>query len=76
MDSLGVGAVKIGRIIAPDHRQHRQEAPKRFLAMPAALLRFFAGSLQRGGVGGRLCSSYAPGCHWEALKDKKHLGGF
>ena len=31
MDSLGVGAVEIGRIFAPDHRRRRQEAPKRVL---------------------------------------------
>ena len=62
MDSLGVGAVEIGRIFAPDHRRHRQEAPKRFLATPAALLRFFVGSLHCGGVVGCLCSFQALGC--------------
>jgi hypothetical protein len=35
MDSLGVHAVDIGRISAPDRRQRRQEAPKRCLATPA-----------------------------------------
>ena len=74
-DSLGVGAVEIGRIIAPNRRRHRQEAPKRFLATPAACFHFLVGSLQRGGVVCRLCSFHAPGCHWGALKDKKHAGG-
>jgi hypothetical protein len=43
MDSLGVDAIEIGRIFAPDHHRHRQEAPKRVLATPAAVLRFFIG---------------------------------
>ena len=51
-DSLGVGAIKIGRIFAPDRRRHRQEAPKRFLATPASfpcfLCRF---SAAWGGLG-------------------------
>jgi len=46
MDSLGVGAVEIGRIIAPDHHQRRQEAPKRIPATLAAFLHFFTGYLQ------------------------------
>jgi hypothetical protein len=42
MDSLGVGAIEIRRIIAPNHHQHRQEAPKRYPAMPAWLLQWGA----------------------------------
>ena len=56
LDSLGVGAIESGRIIAPDHRQHRQEAPKRNLATLAAFLRFLDGFLWNGGVGGCLYS--------------------
>ena len=41
LDSLGVGAVEIGRNYAPDRRQHRQEAPKRIPATVAAFLHFF-----------------------------------
>jgi hypothetical protein len=49
LDSLGVGAWEIRRIIAPDHRQRCQEVPKRILAMPAVLFHFSIGSLQCGG---------------------------
>ena len=50
MDSLGVGAIEIGRIYAPDHCRRRQEAPKRVLATPGVFLHFFAGFLQHGGL--------------------------
>ena len=40
LDYLGVDAVEIEHIIAPDHRRHRQEAPKRIPTMPAAFSRF------------------------------------
>ena len=76
MDSLGVGAVEIGRIIAPDRRRHRQEALKRIPAMPAGFLGFFIGFVWRGGVGGHLCSFQPLRCGWGALKDKIHAGGF
>ena len=56
LDSLGVGTIKSGCIIAPDHRQHRQEAPKHNLATPAAFLCFLDGFLWNGGVGGCLYS--------------------
>ena len=42
MDSLGVGAVEIGRIFAPDHRRRRQEAPKRVLGDAGGGLGFSA----------------------------------
>jgi hypothetical protein len=42
MDSLVVGTVEIGCIIAPNCHQHRQEAPKRYPAMPVWLLHFVA----------------------------------
>jgi hypothetical protein len=64
LDSLGVGAWEIRRIIAPDHRQRRQEAPKRILAMPAAFFHFSIGSLQRGGVLGRRYSFHVVRCGW------------
>jgi hypothetical protein len=35
-DSMGVGAVKIGRSYAPDHHRRHQEAPKRIPATPVA----------------------------------------
>ena len=75
MDSLRFGAVEIGRIIAPDRRQHRQEAPKRILATSAWFFGFSVGLMWRGGVGGRLCSFQTPRWVWGALKDKIHLGG-
>jgi len=40
MDSLGVGAVEIGRIFTPDHRWRRQEAPKRVLGDAGGVLGF------------------------------------
>jgi hypothetical protein len=46
MDSLGVEAIKIGRRIAPDCRQHRQEAPKRSLAWFSCF--FVSSRRQRG----------------------------
>ena len=76
LDSLGVGAIEIGRIIAPDRHRHRQEALKRIPAMPAGFLGFFAGFVWRVGVVGDLCS-FQPLClGWGALKDKIHAGGF
>jgi len=75
LDSLGMGAVKIGCIIAPDRRQHRQEALMRILATPAAFLRFCVGFLQRAGVWGGLCSFHVLRCSWGALKGKIHAGG-
>jgi len=51
---MEVVAIEIGRIIAPDHRRNRQEAPKRILATPAAFLRLSVGFLQRVGVWGGL----------------------
>ena len=79
LDSLGVDAIKIRRIIAPDHCQ---EAPKCFLVTPAAFLRFFVNLLQRGGVWGRLLDSrlcdtklllnyrspQRSNAHWELVK--------
>ena len=41
MDSLEMGAVKIGRNYGPDHHRHCQEALKRFLTMLVALLCFW-----------------------------------
>ena len=76
LDSLGVDAIKIRCIIAPDHCQHCQEVPKRFLVMLAAFLCFFVSLLQRGGVWGCLCSFHAQNRRWEVLNDKKHTGGF
>ena len=76
LDSLGVGAIKIGRIIAPDRRRHRQEAQKRIPATPAGFLGFFAGFVWCGGVGGHLCSFQPLRWGWGALKDKIHTGGF
>ena len=48
VDSLGVSAIKIGRIFAPDCRQCRQEALWRVLATLGAFLCCFAGFWQRG----------------------------
>ena len=76
LDSLGVSAIEIGRIIARDRRRHRQEALKRIPATPAGFLGFFAGFVWRGGVGGHLCSFQPLRCGWGALKDKIHTGGF
>ena len=75
MDSLGVGAVKIGRMIAPGRRQRRQEAPKRILATLAVFLRFPPGFLQRRGGWGGIHPFHVLCCGWGALKDKKHAGG-
>jgi hypothetical protein len=50
LDSLGVGAVEIGRKYAPDHDRRHQEAPKRVLATPAAFLLFLSKSCGVGGV--------------------------
>ena len=75
-DSLGVGAVEIGHIIAPDHRRHCQEAPKRFLVTPAAFPCFCAAFLRRGEVWGYMCLLQTLSRGWGALKDKKHAGGF
>jgi len=41
LDSLGVGAIKIGRIITPNCRQHRQEALKHIPVTLAGFLGFF-----------------------------------
>jgi len=71
-----VGAVEIGRIIAPDHRQRRQEAPKRIPATLAAFLRFLVHFLLRGGVWDCLYVSQKLPSGWGALKDKIHTGGF
>jgi len=76
LDSLRVGAVEIGRIIAPDRRQHRQEAPKRILATLAWFFGFLVGLMWRGGVVGCLYSFQTLRRVWEALKDKIHAGGF
>src|ERR1700733_7418149 len=54
-DSMGVGAVEIGRNYAPDHRRRHQEAPKRIPATPAAFLRCWFGFLQHKGGWGGLC---------------------
>ena len=75
LDSLGVGAVKIRRTIAPDRRQCRQEAPKRIQATPVAFLRFPASFLRRRGVWGGIHLFPASRCGLGALKDKKHVGG-
>ena len=75
LDSLGMGAVEIGRKYAPDHRRRRQEAPKRILTTPAAFLGFSTGCLRRGGVGGHLYSFQPLRCGWGILKDKIHSGG-
>jgi hypothetical protein len=42
VDSLGVGVIEIGRKNVPNHCQHRQEALKRCLTMPALILRLLA----------------------------------
>ena len=73
---MGVVAVEIGRMVAPDHRWHRQEAPKRILATPAAFLRLSLGFLQCMGVWGGLYSFQVTRCGWGGLKDKIHPGGF
>jgi hypothetical protein len=54
MDSLGAGAIEIGRIYAPNRCQRCQEAPKRVLATPGVFLHFLTGFLQRGGLWGCL----------------------
>ena len=64
MDSLGVGAVKIGRISVPDHCRRRQEAPKRLLATLAVFLRFFVGFLRRGRLWGGMCLFHVLRCCW------------
>ena len=71
-----MGAVEIGRIIAPDHRRRRQEALKRILATPAGFVGFFAGFVWRGGVWGRLYPFQVLRWGQGALKDKIHAGGF
>ena len=76
LDSLGIVAVKIGRNYAPDRRQHRQEAPKRIPATPAAFLRFLVHFLRRGGVWDRLYSSQTLPSGWGTLKDKDTHGWF
>jgi hypothetical protein len=42
-----VGVIDIGRKSAPDCWLHRQEAPTRILATPAAFLHIFANLLQK-----------------------------
>jgi hypothetical protein len=64
MDSLGVDVVEIGRIIAPNHCQHRPEAPKRVLAMPAAFFLFFVEIAWWWWRGGRLCSFQVARRRW------------
>ena len=76
MDSLGVSAIKIRCIIAPDRRRHRQEALKHIPVTPVGFLGFFVGFVWRGGVGGHLCSFQPLHWGWGALKDKIHAGGF
>ena len=49
VDSLGVGAVEIGRIFAPDHRRRRQEALKHYLTTPAWFSCFRWGIVDGGG---------------------------
>ena len=75
MDSLGVGTIRIGRIIAPNCRRHCQEAPKHILAMPVVFLHLLIHFLQREGVWGRIYSSHTLCCGWGGLKDKIHMGG-
>ena len=50
MDSLEVGVVEIGCIFAPNHCQHRHEAPKRLSATPAAFCIFGGNTCSGGGV--------------------------
>ena len=76
LDSLGVSAIEIGHIIAPDHCQRRQEAPKHILATSAQFFHFSAGLMWCGGVGGRIYSFQTLRRVWGALKDKIHAGGF
>jgi len=38
---MGIVAVEIGRSYAPDHRRHRQEAPKRISGDAGGVLVFF-----------------------------------
>ena len=75
MDSMGVGAVEIGRIITPDHRRRHQEAPKRCLATPAAFLRFWFGFLRREGGWGSLWLFQVVHCRCRAVKSKIYAGG-
>ena len=74
-DSLWFSAIKIGCIIAPDHCQRRQEAPKRIPATLAAFLCLPVHFLRRGGVWGRIYSSQILRCGWGGSKDKIHTGG-
>ena len=48
---MEVVGIEFGRIIAPDHRRNRQEAPKRILATPAAFLRLSIGFCSAWGFG-------------------------
>ena len=75
LDSLGVSAIEIGHIIAPDHCQRRQEAPKHILATLAVFLHFCVRFLWREGVCGGLYSFQLLRCGWGALKDKIHASG-
>ena len=76
MDSLGVGAIEIGRIIAPNRRRHRQEVPKHILVTLAWFFGFSVGLMWRREVVGCLYSFQTLCRVWEALKDKIHAGGF
>ena len=76
VDSMGFGAVEIGRIIAPDHRRRHQEAPKRCLATPAAFLRSWFGFLWREGGWGSLWLFQVVRCRCRAVKGKIYAGGF
>jgi hypothetical protein len=75
VDSLEVDAIEIGCIVAPDRRQHRQNAPKRCLTMWAWFCCFFANYQQQRGRGGPLCSIHATPRRWGVLKSKNNAGG-
>jgi hypothetical protein len=75
VDSLEIESVETGRIIAPDRRQRRQEAPKRCLAMPAWFRCFFANIQRQRGRGNPLYSFHATPQRWGASKGMNDTGG-
>jgi hypothetical protein len=76
LDSMGVGAVEMGRNYAPDHHRRHQEAPKRIPATPAAFSRFWFGFLRREGGWGSLWLFQVVHCRCRAVKGKIYAGGF
>jgi hypothetical protein len=75
VDSLGVNAVEIGCMIAPDRRQHRQNALKRCLTMPASFSHFLANPRRQRGRRDPLCPFHATPQQWGASKSMNHPGG-